>query len=57
MRDLAFKSIYLHLESIVACYGATVSSACVVDIGAETLNICCVDEGIIVSGRHLLFFT
>ncbi len=48
LKDLAFKSIYLHLESIVACYGATVSSACVVDIGAETLNICCVDEGLIV---------
>lgn len=45
---VGFKKIYLHCESVVACFGAAVSSACVVDIGHEKINICCVDEGIIV---------
>lgn len=45
---VGFKKIYLHFESVVACFGAAVSSACVVDIGHEKINICCVDEGIIV---------
>jgi actin-related protein 8 len=32
-KAIGFKKIYLHIESVVACFGAAVSSACVVDIG------------------------
>lgn len=47
-KSVGFKKIYLHIESVVACFGAAVSSACVIDIGHEKINICCVDEGVIV---------
>lgn len=30
---MGFKAIYLHLESVLACFGTSVNSACVVDIG------------------------
>ena len=45
---LYFKKMYVHLESIMACFGTAVTSACVVDIGHEKISICCVDEGIIL---------
>lgn len=32
----------------MACFGTAVSSACVVDIGHEKINVCCVDEGVII---------
>jgi actin-related protein 8 len=47
-KGMGFKRIYLHIESVLACFGTAVSSACVVDIGHEKINICCVDEGIII---------
>jgi actin-related protein 8 len=47
-KAVGFKKIYLHIESVVACFGAAISSGCVVDIGHEKINICCVDEGVIV---------
>jgi actin-related protein 8 len=50
MLNLQFKSIYLHLESVLACFGTSVPSACVVDIGYEKISICCVDEGVILPG-------
>ena len=46
--SIGFKKIYLHLESVMACFGTAVSSACVVDIGHEKINVCCVDEGVII---------
>jgi len=36
------------MESVMACFGTAVSSACVVDIGHEKINICCVDEGVVL---------
>jgi hypothetical protein len=30
---IGFKKIYIHMESVMACFGTAVSSACVVDIG------------------------
>lgn len=47
-RQLEFQKLYVHLESILACLGTAVSSALVVDIGHEKINVCCVDEGIIL---------
>ena len=56
LKDIGFSKVYLHLEPIVACYGATITTATVVgfllfllflliDLGAEKINVCCVDEG------------
>lgn len=35
-------------ESLAATYGAGISSACVVDIGAVNSSIACVDEGLVI---------
>jgi len=48
MRKLAFRRIYLHQESVLATFGTCISQACVVDIGSDKINICCVDEGVII---------
>lgn len=45
---VGFNRIYMHLESVLACLGTAVSSALVVDIGHEKINVCCVDEGVIL---------
>jgi actin-related protein 8 len=39
----------LFQESLAATYGAGISSACVVDIGAVKTSVACVDEGLIIS--------
>jgi actin-related protein len=36
-------------ESLAATYGAGISNACVVNVGATTTNIACVDEGMVLS--------
>jgi actin-related protein 8 len=46
--NLGFSSIYVHAESVLATFGANINNACVVDVGYQKINICCVEEGIIV---------
>lgn len=42
-------------ESLAATYGAGMSSACVVDIGAKTTSVACVDEGLVMAdSRYVL---
>ena len=50
---IGFKSIYIHLESITACYGASVLTACVIDLGADTIKINCIDEGEVIPGTYV----
>ena len=40
----------MHLESVTACYGASVITACVIDIGSDSVKVSCVDEGVILPG-------
>jgi actin-related protein 8 len=42
-------------ESLAATYGAGVSNACVVDIGAVMTSIACVDEGLVLSDTRSVF--
>ena len=42
-QGIGWRKVYLHIESVMACFGAAVSSACVVDIGHEKISVCCVD--------------
>ena len=48
-----FKNIFLHLESVMSSFGLAIQSSCVVDIGSDKLNLCCVDEGMII--KNTLF--
>ncbi|KAI0272353.1 hypothetical protein BC834DRAFT_856390 [Gloeopeniophorella convolvens] len=45
---MGFKQLCVQQESLAATYGAGISGACVVDIGATTVSIACVDEGMVV---------
>lgn len=42
-RKIGFNRLYMHLESVLACLGNSISSACVVDIGHEKISVSCVD--------------
>jgi actin-related protein 8 len=48
IKEMGFAGIMLHNESVCSSFGAGVSSSCVVDIGAQSISISCVDEGLIV---------
>jgi actin-related protein 8 len=43
---MKFRGIFVQQESICATFGAGVSSAVVVDIGAQKTNIACIEEGV-----------
>lgn len=44
---MGFKEIAVHQEAYCAIFGAGLSSACVVDIGATTTSVTYVDEGLV----------
>lgn len=46
--QMGFTGVAVIQESLAATYGAGVSSACVIDIGAQTTKVSCVDEGLII---------
>ncbi|KAJ7091416.1 hypothetical protein B0H15DRAFT_836015 [Mycena belliarum] len=50
---LGFKQLCAQQESLAATYGAGLSSACVVDIGAVKTSVACVDEGLIIPDTRL----
>ncbi|PPQ78392.1 hypothetical protein CVT25_011615 [Psilocybe cyanescens] len=45
---MGFKQICAQQEALAATYGAGISNACVVDIGATKTSIACVDEGLVL---------
>ena len=47
--DLGFKSMFLHLESVMATFAMALPTACVVDIGSSKTSVCCIEEGIIIT--------
>ncbi|KAI8069378.1 hypothetical protein BC940DRAFT_297583 [Gongronella butleri] len=46
LKEMKFKAVIVQEAAACATYGAGTSSACVVDIGAQTTSIVCVDEGV-----------
>ncbi|KAF8817421.1 nucleus protein [Phlegmacium glaucopus] len=50
---MGFKQICAQQESLAATYGAGISNACVVDIGATTTSIACVDEGLVLPDTRM----
>ena len=46
---MGFKSCFIHLESVMSTYAMAAQSACVVDIGSTKTQVCCVDDGVIIS--------
>ncbi|PPQ63810.1 hypothetical protein CVT24_009805 [Panaeolus cyanescens] len=51
--SMGFKQICAQQESLAATYGAGISNACVVDIGATKTSIACVDEGMVIADTRM----
>ncbi|KIK95252.1 hypothetical protein PAXRUDRAFT_827189 [Paxillus rubicundulus Ve08.2h10] len=51
--SLEFKQICVQQESLATTYGAGISNACVVDIGAVKSSIACVDEGLVIADSRM----
>ncbi|XP_024026314.1 actin-related protein 9 isoform X5 [Morus notabilis] len=45
LRDLHFSSAVVHQEGLAAVFGNGLSTACVVNIGAQVASVICVEEG------------
>lgn len=45
---MKFKSLFMHTESVMATFAMAMSSACVVDIGATKINVCCIEDGLLL---------
>lgn len=48
LRYMKFRGVFVQQESTCATYGAGVSMACVVDIGAQKTSVACVEDGICI---------
>jgi actin-related protein 8 len=46
--NLGFKSVFVHLESVMATFAMALPTAVVVDIGSTKTSVCCIEEGIII---------
>lgn len=53
LRTMGFKQICVQQESLAATYGAGISNACVVDIGAVCTSVACVDEGLVIADSRI----
>ncbi|EIM86889.1 actin-like ATPase domain-containing protein [Stereum hirsutum FP-91666 SS1] len=54
LSQIGFKQFTVQQQSLAATYGAGLSSACVVDVGAVSSCIACVDEGMIIPETRLV---
>lgn len=51
---VGFGRVGIIQEAVAATFGAGASCACVVDVGAQTTSISCVDEGMIIPDSRIL---
>ncbi|KAF5350283.1 hypothetical protein D9758_007801 [Tetrapyrgos nigripes] len=51
--SMGFKQLCTQQESLAATYGAGISNACVVDMGAKKTSIACVDEGLVIADTRI----
>ncbi|KAI1313897.1 actin-like protein arp8 [Mortierella claussenii] len=52
--SMQFRGVMIQQESVCASYGAGVSAACVVDIGAEVTKVSCVEDGICIPNSRAM---
>lgn len=53
LKQIGFGKIAIIQESVAATFGAGTQSACVIDVGAQTTTIACVDEGLIINDSRI----
>ncbi|GAO46956.1 actin-like ATPase domain-containing protein [Saitoella complicata NRRL Y-17804] len=54
MTDFGFSRIMVQQESLCGSFGAGMSTSVVVDIGAQTTSIACVDDGFVIPDSRIL---
>lgn len=54
LKSMQFKGVMVQQESVCASFGAGVSAACVVDIGAEVTKIACVEDGVCIPNSRAM---
>ncbi|KAI5966338.1 ARP8 [Candida pseudojiufengensis] len=54
LRFVGFGKLGILQEAVAATFGAGASTACIVDVGAQTTKISCVDEGMIINDSRIL---
>jgi actin-related protein len=50
---LGFGAFFIHLESVLASFGSSLSLCCVVDIGYSAITVTTVEEGVIVPNSQI----
>ncbi len=53
LKQLGFCQVLVLQESVCATFGAGISSACVVDVGAQKTSIGCIEEGICIPDSRI----
>ncbi|KAF9574754.1 actin-like protein arp8 [Mortierella alpina] len=54
LNSMQFRGVMVQQESVCASFGAGVSAACVVDIGAEVTKVACVEDGICIPNSRAM---
>ncbi|MCO5585524.1 hypothetical protein L7F22_039457 [Adiantum nelumboides] len=54
IQDMGFAAVLVQQESVCATFGAGLSSGCVIHVGSEQTQICCVDEGLVLSDSRIM---
>ncbi|KAL5512963.1 ARP8 [Sanghuangporus vaninii] len=54
LSTMGFKQIVCQQESLAATYGAGISNACVIDIGAAKTSVSCVDDGLVLAETRMV---
>jgi actin-related protein 8 len=53
LHEFEFQKVCFIQESLAATFGAGISSACIVDIGAQKTSVCCVEEGMCIENSRV----
>ena len=53
LRYMEFRRVFIAQESVCVSFGAGMSIACIVDIGAQTTTITCVEDGMCIPDSRL----
>lgn len=52
--DMGFGGLCVQQEAVAATFGAGISTACIIDVGAQKTSISCVEEGISIGDSRVL---
>ena len=53
LRYMEFRRVFIAQESVCVSFGAGMSVACIVDLGAQTTTVTCVEDGMCIPDSRL----